>query len=855
MFRRILGFAVAICAALAGPAKAFNPLDAANAYDYVVLTHDNFAIEAANFVTLHPSLRSCLVKLSEVQAAFPGATTVDKIRAFTAYAYQNWKIAPTYLLLVGDANIVEPQFNFLPTFVAHNPYYTFDNVDWYAYEGYYVTSAVPGQIKPVMHLGRIPARTSQQVTTAYTKMNQYQQIVGSPAWLQRILMLVGNAHINEFPGQPPNATWWQFNDQLHSTEFSSWNQPNITTIFAEPLANQGFDRTAISRDAWNSGYGLVNALGNTQDPSWLVFMAYFNLPGYLLGDGNPTFTESLASTSYLPVVYGNTCFTNWFHRNTELSVGEDLLLSDPAKGAVAVIGPTHVADMVETYAMNKTFAHELVTNGVRNLGRLYSTAQSRFITEQQGHRVFADEYCLLGDPALDLKLGSIPNATAFRNGIEIEDMPALQDRVISKTADITGDNVRVVNEAPGVVALQGERMLRVSLNDAAGTPGLVEWKIQDLNLPITQNMVLSFWMNMQSSPSGNGKLVLDGNSSFGRIRDRLDIFDQTGTRLDAKVRGPAGPGWRFYYADLSPLRGGTLQDLRLRYETTSSSDAGALLAYVDDIRVERYESVQSQELVNHSFEEDVDSDGTPDFWTDLIGVPNTFNAIRRNTFVADGNYSMVVQDVYANGGGAKQVFTANVEAWAYTMEFRYYAPEATSVRVRIRDLETGTTISEILLSASPLWRTATQSFSNPHYGSSPARFSFEVLPQDPLRSVYIDDVNMSPPAVVDVRGNPVTGLGKDARLLGVAPNPSKLNGSIRIGFSLPRESEVEIGIFDPSGRRLGGVGARTVGAGSHWITPELLGSGMSTRSPGLCFVRLRVDGVWITRAEKAVVLQ
>lgn len=849
-------FASAIAAVLllgVPAAQAFNPLDTANTYDYVVLASDNFATQANSFLGLHPSLRSCLVRLSEVQAAFPGGTTVDQIRAFAVYAYQNWKVAPTYLLLVGDADMVEPGFDFLPTYVAQNPYYNWFGVDWYANEGYYVASPVAGQKKPIMHLGRIPARDNLQVSTAYTKINQYQQIAGTPAWLQKILMLVGDARINEFPGDPPNATYRTLNDQLRTTELSGWNPANITTYYAETLRQAGQDRTAVTRSAWNAGYGFVNALGNTQDIDWLVFMAYFNLPGYGFGTGDPTFTESLASTGYLPVVYGNTCFTNWFHRPLELSVGEDLLFADPAKGAIAIIGPSHQADMVETYALNRTFVHGLVTDGVRNIGRLYSTAKSKFITENQGHALFADQYALLGDPALDIKLGPLPSPIAYRSGIEIEDAPVLQDQVIAKTSDITQDNMRVVNQATGVTPLVGERMLKIAGHDAAGTPGSIEWKTQSMSLPITQNMILSFWLNVQSTPSGNGRLVIDGNTSAGRLKDRLDVFDQYGTRLDARLRSPTEPGWKFYYADLSPLRGATLLDLRVRYESLNPADSGAILAYVDNIRVERYESVGSQELVNHSFEEDVDGNGTPDFWTDLNGVPTTMNALRSDTFKSDGNYSVVVQDVYANGGGAMQVFTANVEAWAYTMQLRCYAPDPTSLRMRIRNMETGALLVDMPMNVSSTWQTVNPTFGNPYYGVRPARLSLEIVPQDPLWTVYIDNVEMFPPVVVGVEGpSPRVGQGR-ARLLGVMPNPARSGQAVRVSFELPLEAQVGIGIFDVAGRRLVEIPAQRISAGTHWSDVTLGGSTVA-RWGALCLVRMSVDGRWLPDARKAVVL-
>jgi len=850
--------AVAVALLLAAPAaRAFNPLDPSNSYDYVVLTHDSLADYAQYYLYLHRSLRSCMVRLSEVQAAFPGGTTVDQVRSFVVYAYQSWHVAPTYLLLVGDADMVEPQYDLIPTFVAHNPYYSWDGIDWYANDGYYVGSAIPGQMKPIMHLGRIPARDTYQVNQTQIKITEYQlqREPANPVWLEKILMLVGDASINEFPGEPRNATYRTLNDQLRATELNAWDLAKITTYYADALFQAGQDRTAITRGAWNAGYGFVNALGNTQDLNWLVFMAYFNLPGVGVGTGNPTFTESLAETWYTPVVFANSCFTNWFHRGPQLCVGEDLLFgADAARGAVAVIGPTHLADMVETYALNRTFVHAMVTDGVRNIGRLYSTAKSKFITENQGHAVFADQYVLLGDPALDIKLGPLPSPTAYRSGIEIEDAPVLQDQVVAKTSDITLDNVRVVNEAPGVTPLVGERMLKISGHDAAGAPGSIEWKMQDMSLPITQNMILSFWLNVQSTPSGNGKLVIDGNTSIGRLKDRLDVFDQYGSQLDAKLRTATDPGWRFYYADLSPLRGATLQDLRIRYESLSPADSGAILTYVDNIRVERYESVESQELINHSFEEDVDGNGTPDFWTNLNGETTTLNGLRSDAFKSDWNYSIVVQDVYANGDGAKQVFTANVEAGMYTVQLRHYAPDPTSFRVRIRDLEVGTLLVDMSVNTSATWQTVNAPVGNPYYGVRPARFSLEVVPQDPLRPVYVDNVEMFPPVVVSVGGQSTPGEGQQrAHLLGVRPNPGRSGQAVRVDFELPQEAEVEIGIFDVTGRLLREIPARRLGAGAHWCDLTI-GSRAFAGGSGLCFVRMSVDGKWMPGARKAVVL-
>jgi hypothetical protein len=829
--------------------QAISLADTTNAYDYIIIKGDYLSTaDVALIPPLHPTLRTCIVTWGQVHTAFPS----DPIRDFLWYAYTRWRRAPQYVLIVGDDEHV-------PVHLAYNPFYEWHDLgSYFVDDGYFVTSHVAGQCKPIMHIGRIPARWDSHISNFRLKLTAYQALA-APTWQRRILMLVGDARVNELPGAPPNAIYRTLGDSLRMTEFGAWPPGDITTVYAADYSGQSGDaRTQLVRGLWDSGYGFVDAIGNTSDLDWLVFMAYFNLPCYGTGDGAPTFTESLSETGRTPVVFANTCFTNWFNQfagacSGQDCIGSDLLMTAASKGAVAVVGPTHQADMVETYALNRTFLHELVSHGTTNIGRLLSTAKGRFLSGAWGHAEFANQFMLLGDPAMEIGLGALPSLTEYVSGGEIEDAPILQDSVAVKVGDMDQDNLRIVNEAAGVAPLTGERMLQVRVHDGLGATGAVEWIVQDLSLAITQNMIMSFWVNVQGSPGGNGKIVMDGNTSSGRLRDRLDVFTQDGVPLDAKQRLPVGPGWKFCYADLSPLRGATLQDVRVRYESTSVSDSGSLVAYFDDIRVERYESAESQELVNHSFEEDEDGDGTPDFWTDLTGVATTPGAQRSGTFAVDGKYSLVVQDVYDNGGGARQIFTANTEAWAYTISLACYAPDATSLKVRVWDLETGTVVLEMPVSVSSSWQTVSNSFSNPYCGLRPALFSLELLPQDPSRPVYVDNVQMYPPIVVGVDNPQGSAAWGRPQLVAVYPNPAKMGADGRIDFELPRAASVEFGVFDVAGRSLATLPPRMYDPGSRWVKFDAAALGLGAK-PGLCFVRMNVDGDWVVGTQKVVIL-
>ncbi|MBM3320388.1 MAG: hypothetical protein FJY73_06905 [Candidatus Eisenbacteria bacterium] len=836
---------LAIVCLFPSPARAFDPLSTDHAYDYVILAHDNLATEAQRLLD-HRSTdhRCCLVRISEIASSFQGSSLVEKIRAFVHHAYRNWRIAPSYLVLVGDANMTNPAHDLVPAPLRWNEFYVWHDNRWFADDTYYVESPFDGNTKPILHVGRIPARTNAQLRNAIDKILAYDALAGSPAWLSRILMLVGDASING-----NNQVYKTLNDQLRDEELSGW--PEIVTRYASDYDDDMEEwpeiPTEVTRQDWNAGVGYANAFGNTLGWTNLVFMAYFNLPPG--GTGNPTFTESLDATHRFPVLFAGSCLMNYFYRDFELSVGEDLLLSEPDRGAAAVVAATHVNDAVESYQMNQYFIHEMIRRGVRNLGRLFTGARSRVLEQGHGHPTFARQYCLLGDPGLDIKLHPLLTPTDFANGMEIEDAPVFQDVVLARSAEgLSNDNLRIVHSDGGVDPLLSERMLRATLTDGAGAP-FIEWKILEPNLPIEENTILSFWMNVPESPGGACKIVLDGNTTGGRLKDNIGVFDQNGVPLNAKYRTPLGQGWRSVYADLSSLQGSTLLDLRVRYETTVASDAGNLRAYIDAIRVSR-PAPEAGEILNASFEEDEDRNGTPDFWTNLWGETTTGNVLRSDHYARDGTHSMLVYDEWCNGQGAQHVFHSNPSAPAYTMRFDCMAPEETSFRVIAADLNWGSEILSASGSAGPAWKRFECAFPNPDCGFGMGRIAIRILPEDCEYPLYIDAIRVLPGPEVGIEG---ASSPAPFPLFAVAsPNPVPREGAARVRFDLPRGAEVAIDVFDLAGRRVARIPETRFPAGENGIAwhPERLGV-----SSGAYFLKFYVDGRAIPGGRKILIVR
>jgi hypothetical protein len=79
--------------------------------------------------------------------------------------------------------------------------------------------------------------------------------------------------------------------------------------------------------------------------------------------------------------------------------------------------------------------------------------------------------------------------------------------------------------------------------------------------------------------------------------------------------------------------------------------------------------------------------------------------------------------------------------------------------------------------------------------------------------------------------------------------PSPARGSVRFSVRLPSEGDVQVSVFDASGRKLSGGFSQRLSAGSHSLdwTP-------ATSSPGVYFARFSVDGRFMG-ARRMVILK
>ncbi|MBI5563301.1 MAG: hypothetical protein HY870_00290 [Chloroflexi bacterium] len=279
---------------------------------------------------------------------------------------------PKYVLLVGDASYdplgytAPSEANRLPTLLVTTVFGGETGSD----VGF---AQLADDLKPVLAVGRVPARTPDQVKVFVAKTLAYLQAPPSGAWRQRVLA-VADGQDDTFKGQAQ-----AFLDQFAST---------YQTQLLNPQPNQADANLPIVA-ALNEGNALVSYFGHGSVTQW----GKDNL--FTVKDG-----EALkAGGGALPVVLNFTCLTGLFTHPKVQSLAETLLWQADA-GAVAVLAPTSLTLGSDQSFLSEALVSEFLANPTERLGDLVLKAWQAVPAESSSARDVLQTFLLFGDPAL-----------------------------------------------------------------------------------------------------------------------------------------------------------------------------------------------------------------------------------------------------------------------------------------------------------------------------------------------------------------------------------------------------------------------------------------------------------------------
>lgn len=344
---------------------------ASNQADMLIISHGTPGFMTASEAwaeyrrsTAGGSLNTKVINITDVYDEFSfGSVDVAALKAFIQRAKEEWADPPNYVLLMGDTTY-DPRnyeglgnFNLIPS----------QSVTYLLEEGASdeALGDFDGDMLSEISIGRIPARTVNQITTAFNKTKLFEQ---NQANFQR-----GGVFIFD------NPIGWDFESMSYAMSESLPNGTPISYVGAVQPDAQEATIQAINTGAPfvnYSGHGAAGLLSSTN---------FFN---------NNT-VPSLTNSPHPNVFTMLTCFTGYFLRTNADSLAETLLFA-PGGGSAAVWASTSETTPDIQAIMGERFFEQLADTTIIRLGDLTRDAKSVI---PAGTDVRAS-WVLLGDPAL-----------------------------------------------------------------------------------------------------------------------------------------------------------------------------------------------------------------------------------------------------------------------------------------------------------------------------------------------------------------------------------------------------------------------------------------------------------------------
>jgi hypothetical protein len=307
-----------------------------------------------------------------------GMPEPEGIRDFIRYAANHWQPLPHYILLVGDATYDPKRFvssqeaNQLPTYLVETVYggETASDIPFVQLE----QEGDTGDPWPDLAIGRIPARTQDQVSTLVQKILQYENSLSAGG--------TGNKVLAVADGQ---EAYFKTDAQAFLDLFSQKSQ---TELYAPPRGVQ--DASSTIQGYFNQGNHIIAYFGHGSVNMWGKDQLF-----------NTQDVASLSNEKSLPVVLNFTCLTGLFTHPTVESLSEALLWQ-PNGGAVAALAPTSLTLPTDQSFLTRPLVEGMLTNPEARLGDILFSARRQVPQDSPGTRDVMETFLLLGDPALRL---------------------------------------------------------------------------------------------------------------------------------------------------------------------------------------------------------------------------------------------------------------------------------------------------------------------------------------------------------------------------------------------------------------------------------------------------------------------
>jgi hypothetical protein len=346
-----------------------------NGHDVVIISHRDFlsGLEPLKNLRQSQKLRVALIDVEDLYDEFSfGHKTPQAIKDFLGNATAKWHRPPRFVLFVGDASF-DPRnylgvgdFDFVPTKLVETAYLETASDDWFV--------DFNGDGLPEVAMGRLPARTTEEVSTMVSKIVGHEQSQNTGGWRNQALLVADENGEFDFEGA---------SEALRNLLPSHMT---VRTIFRSQYESDEQTKDEFVRSI-HQGVRLVNYIGHGSEEAWGVNIFTSEDSQYLMNGAK------------LPFVMAMTCLNGYFHDIYTESLAEGLLKAKQG-GAIAIAASSGLTEPNGQAVLNKELMRLLFSDSddPLTLGQALMQAKS-VVTDPDIRRT----WIFFGDPATRLR--------------------------------------------------------------------------------------------------------------------------------------------------------------------------------------------------------------------------------------------------------------------------------------------------------------------------------------------------------------------------------------------------------------------------------------------------------------------
>ncbi|MFA5059755.1 MAG: C25 family cysteine peptidase [Candidatus Omnitrophota bacterium] len=355
--------------------------------DYLVISANAFAGSPA--LSTHLDHRASVqgghysvgvAYLVDIYAAYSGATSQEKIKAFIQHAYDSWRESADpslkYVLLVGDADRgFSSQTWFLPTWRSEAGQWDGIPTSDHDY------ACLSGEdFSPEIAIGRFPIKTEVELETVVNKTINFETNPPQDEnnWATRHLTIIGSVSTD--------SEWPTMIQHHKEAKYFKYGAPGYS-----------YNQNTIVNYLNAQGALFVTYKGHSMQEYWdNPDVAATAIAGLTNMDRQPAFVIALASNS--------ACVDNPYPGHASIDCVGEAFLKNPNGGAVSYFGATREPWASGTWPYEPLILNEIYTNGVNIIGDAIRNAKINYVTptRQDSDGYHRKIFNFLGDPALNI---------------------------------------------------------------------------------------------------------------------------------------------------------------------------------------------------------------------------------------------------------------------------------------------------------------------------------------------------------------------------------------------------------------------------------------------------------------------